>query len=264
MACADWCHSLAATNSGVFPADQIDHAGIPEMTLQTEVNELCSIANALDISTADIEAAVFSHYGNHHAAMKVKHVLLGMPGRIRDHAAHLCVLVILLWSLYCLSASLYGISNKRKTVMQVLQAREICSANPTEGQSSGSTNFAVPSIPEAGEQGHLVSHVISTVQQHTPVLKKDTVLTTHSCSCDADSDADEFTVMEKRMWADVKKPTWEEGSHDSSSSVSTRVGRMYLPEYAQKVCSSPVHSQIASCHLSEGQWYDGAQGRIRR
>ena len=57
------------------PAGQVDHAGIPEMTVQTEVDELCCIANALNISTADIEAAVLSHYGNHHAAMKVNAAL---------------------------------------------------------------------------------------------------------------------------------------------------------------------------------------------
>ncbi|CAL5222075.1 g4381 [Coccomyxa viridis] len=154
MAAGDADHAIELLMSG-----QVDHAGIPEMTVQTEVDELCCIANALNISTADIEAAVLSHYGNHHAAMKV------------------------------------------------LQARDICSANPTEGQSGGSYNFGVPPIPEA------------------------------------DSDADEFTVMERRMWADVKKPTWEEGSHESSSSVSTR---MYLPEYTQKAAEEAPEPQSAA------------------
>ena len=59
-----------------FIAGQIDHAGFPEMDLQAEVDELCCIANALNISTTDLEAAVLNHYGNHREAMKVSQLLL--------------------------------------------------------------------------------------------------------------------------------------------------------------------------------------------
>lgn len=58
-----------------MPPGQLDHAGILETTVQAEVDELCCIANALNISTADTEAAVLKHYGNHHEAMKVEQTL---------------------------------------------------------------------------------------------------------------------------------------------------------------------------------------------
>ena len=150
------------------------------------------------------------------------------------------------------------VSNKRETVTQVLQAREICSANPTEGQSSGPYNFAVPPIPEAGEQGCLASHIRCSSMHLCYRVIQYTII--HPFSCDADSDADEFTVMEERMWADVKKPTWEEGSHDSSSSVSTRAGRMYLPEYTQKVGSNSVRSEFAD-PITQGHSMREVRGR---
>ena len=57
-------------------AGQIDHAGIPEMSVQPEVDDLCAIANTLNIPTPEIEAAVLKHYGNHHKAMEVQHSLV--------------------------------------------------------------------------------------------------------------------------------------------------------------------------------------------
>ena len=120
------------------------------MTVQTEVDELCCIA--LNISTADIEAAVLSHYGNHHAAMKVNAALKCLA------ASGIMLLICVSWQ-HCTGTFQHQCHQaliNRKTVTQVLQARDICSANPTEGQSGGSYNFGVPPIPEAGEQSHLV------------------------------------------------------------------------------------------------------------
>ena len=64
-------HSVCKRSMDV-PAGHVSDAGIPEMTVQAEVDDLCCIANTLNINTAEIEAAVLKHYGNHREALKVQ------------------------------------------------------------------------------------------------------------------------------------------------------------------------------------------------
>lgn len=66
-------------------------------------------------------------------------------------------------------------------------------------------------------------------------------LTNDTHMCHADSDADDFAAMERRMWADVKRPTWEEGSHERSSVVPINPSRTHLPDFLQKVRSTTFH-----------------------
>lgn len=56
----------------VVIAGQLDDAGIPEMSVQAELDDLCCMANTLNIATADVGAAVLRHHGNHLAAMEVR------------------------------------------------------------------------------------------------------------------------------------------------------------------------------------------------
>lgn len=56
----------------VVLAGQLDDAGIPEMSIQAELDDLCCMANILDVATADVGAAVLRHHGNHQAAMEVR------------------------------------------------------------------------------------------------------------------------------------------------------------------------------------------------
>ena len=51
-------------------------AGIPDMRLQEEIDDLCCIANALNISTVDVEGIVMKHPGNHYEVMEVTQTLL--------------------------------------------------------------------------------------------------------------------------------------------------------------------------------------------
>lgn len=74
---------------------------------------------------------------------------------------------------------------------------------------------------------------------------RDCSLDIRTCLRDADSEADEFVAIERRMWADVRRPTWEEGSHESSSTVSMNPGRVDLPDHSQKVHAIPFHSGYA-------------------
>ncbi len=52
-------------------AGQFDHAGVPEMSVHAELDDLCCMANTLNLARADVGAAVLSHHGNHLAAMEV-------------------------------------------------------------------------------------------------------------------------------------------------------------------------------------------------
>jgi len=85
----DWIRNIPESSAGISNflkcrmitgvgvlAGQVDHAGVPEMGVQPEVDDLCAIANTLNIPTPEVEAAVLKHYGNHHKAMEVQHSLV--------------------------------------------------------------------------------------------------------------------------------------------------------------------------------------------
>lgn len=52
-------------------AGQAEDAGIPEMKPQAEIDDLCCVANSLNITTSEVEKTVMKHHGNHQEAMKV-------------------------------------------------------------------------------------------------------------------------------------------------------------------------------------------------
>ncbi len=61
-------------------------AGIPEMRLQDEIDDLCCIANTLNMSTVEVESAVMKHHGNHQEVMEVIQTMLACTQHFCLHA----------------------------------------------------------------------------------------------------------------------------------------------------------------------------------
>ena len=56
------------------------------MRLQDEIDDLCCIANTLNISTVEVESAVMKHHGNHQEVMEVAQTILACTLHFFLHA----------------------------------------------------------------------------------------------------------------------------------------------------------------------------------
>ena len=56
------------------------------MRLQDEIDDLCCIANTLNVSTVEVESAVMKHHGNHQEVMEVIQTMLACTQHFCLHA----------------------------------------------------------------------------------------------------------------------------------------------------------------------------------
>jgi hypothetical protein len=172
----------------VVLAGQLDDAGIPEMSIQAELDDLCCMANTLKVATADVGAAVLRHHGNHLVAMEVRWNGTCMAktlieGKVPSRAA-MCGI---LFSSGCDGRSC--LVSRKVYIMQELLAREMSgdvSVRPPDvpvpsGAPTGSTTLGAgvhsshPGIPFKRVFLHLAAHNVpgSHSLQHLLMLMQE-------------------------------------------------------------------------------------------